>query len=99
MKRVRLSGEARRDLDDIWTYSRDQWGARRAAAYLRDIRAAFTLIAERPAINPVLNGLDEGYRKRLVGSHVIFYRLEAGHIEIDRVMHQSEDATLRFGGD
>lgn len=74
-------------------------GARRAAAYLRDIQTAFGLIVERPNIGLVLEGLDDGYRKRAVGSHVIFYRVLDDRIEIDRVLHQNMDATQRSPGD
>ena len=35
MKAYRLSRKARLDLDDIWDYSRELWGAMRGAAYRR----------------------------------------------------------------
>ncbi len=68
-------------------------GGRRAGAYLRDIRTAFGLIVERPNIGLVLEGLDDADRKRVVGSHVVFYRVMNGRIEIVRVLHQNMDAT------
>ena len=96
MRAYRLSYEARRDLDDIWDYSRGQWGARRAATYLQDLRAAISLIAERPDIGQVLDPPDSIFRKRLVESHVIFYRLEVGLVEIARILHQNMDASSRL---
>ena len=92
----RLSHEARRDLDDIWNYSRDHWGARRAASYLRDLRTAIDLIAERPDTGQALDEPDDAFRKRPVGSHTIFYRLEAGSVEIVRILHQNMDASSRL---
>jgi toxin ParE1/3/4 len=92
----RLSHDARRDLDDIWDYSRDQWGARRATAYLRDLRAVIELIAERPDIGQALDPPDEIFRKRPIGSHVIFYRLQRGVVEIARILHQNMDASSRL---
>ena len=96
MRPYRLAHEARRDLDDIWDYSRGQWGARRTASYLRDLQASIVLIAERPDIGRALDGPDASFRKRPVGSHVIFYRLEGGLVEIVRILHQNMDATSRL---
>ncbi|WP_426032025.1 type II toxin-antitoxin system RelE/ParE family toxin [Caulobacter sp. DWP3-1-3b2] len=98
MKAYRLSHGARRDLGDIWDYSRDHWGARRAASYLHDLRATIGLIAEHPGVGTVLEAPDHAFRKRPVGSHVIFYRLEAGVVEIVRILHQNMDATRRLPG-
>lgn len=92
MKAYRLSYKARRDLDEIWDYSRDLWGARRAGAYLRDIRTAMEMVAERPSTGAVLEDLP-AYRRRPVGSHMILYRLQDGVIMIVRVLHQNMDAT------
>jgi toxin ParE1/3/4 len=92
VKAYRLSYKARRDLDDIWDYSRGLWGARRAASYLRDIRTALEFVAERPSAGALLEDLPD-YRRRPVGSHMILYRLQDGVIMIVRVLHQNMDAT------
>jgi plasmid stabilization system protein ParE len=54
---------------------------------------ALGLIVERPNIGLVLEGLDDAYRKRLIGSHVVFYRVLNNRVEIDRIPHQNMDAT------
>lgn len=92
MKAYRLSYKARRDLDEIWDYSRGVWGARRASAYLRDIRTAIEMAAERPSVGAVLEDLP-AYRRRPVGSHMVLYRVQDGVIMIVRVLHQNMDAT------
>ena len=86
MKAYRLSYKA----DEIWDYSRDQWGARRGVAYLRDIRTAIELVAERPDIGSELED-PTPYRRRLVGSHMILYRLQDNLVMVVRVLHQSMD--------
>ncbi len=91
MKAYRLSHKARRDLDDIWDYSRGLWGTRRGVAYLRDIWTAIELVAERPSIGAVLEDLP-AYRRRPVGSHMILHRLQDGVVMIVRVLHQNMDA-------
>jgi toxin ParE1/3/4 len=96
MKRYRLSFQARGDLDDIWDYSDDRWGSEQAADYLRQIRATIEMIAERPELGPLDHALRAHYRRRAVGSHVIFYRM-GDVIEIVRVLHQNMDARAHLG--
>ena len=97
MKAYRLSLKACRDLDNIWDYSRDLWGASEAppifaTSYLRDIQTAIELVAERPSAGAILEELP-AYRRRPVGSHMILHRLQDGVIMIVRVLHQNMDAT------
>ena len=33
----------------------------------------------------------QGYRKVAVGSHVLFFRMQSGVVEIIRILHQSMD--------
>ena len=54
------------------------------------------MIAERPDVGWTDEAIGEGYRRRAVGSHVIFYRMDEG-VEIVRVLHQSMDAKSRLG--
>lgn len=91
MRPYRLSFQARGDLDDIWDYSNANWGREQAANYLRQIRATIAMIAERPELGRMDDALRAGYRRRSVGSHVIFYRT-GDVIEIVRVLHQNMDA-------
>ncbi|MDZ4318427.1 MAG: type II toxin-antitoxin system RelE/ParE family toxin [Phenylobacterium sp.] len=95
MRPYRLSHQARADLDEIWAYSVGKWGRRKAADYLRHIRLAVELVAERPELGGQHEGIGSEYRKRPVGSHVIFYR--AGEaVEIVRVLHQNMDIRLHL---
>jgi toxin ParE1/3/4 len=95
MKAYRLSSLARLDLIEIWDYSRGRWGDVRAEAYLRSIQSTVEMIAERPDVGWADEAIGEGYRRRAVGSHVIFYRMDEG-VEIVRVLHQSMDAKSRL---
>ncbi|HJV41458.1 type II toxin-antitoxin system RelE/ParE family toxin [Caulobacter sp.] len=96
MKSYRLSVLARLDLIEIWNYSRDQWGERRAEAYLRSIQTTIETVANNPHAGGRDDALRKGYRRRAVQSHVIFYRAERG-VEIVRVLHQSMDAKSHLG--
>jgi len=87
----RLTPRAQRDFDEIWIYSKAKWGPRRALAYLRDIRTTIALVASNPDLSPVDGDLPDGYRRRFMGSHFIFYRRRGSFIEIVRVLHQNMD--------
>ena len=95
MSAYRLSVRARADLDDIWTYSVAKWGRRKASDYLRDIRAAIELVADRPELGGRHKRVGGEYRKRAVGSHLIFYRADPS-VEIVRVLHQNMDIRLHL---
>jgi toxin ParE1/3/4 len=87
----RLSPRAKRDLDEIWDYTEANWGFTQAEAYLRQIERSVLAIAADPRLGRSCDEIREGYRKYLTGSHVIFYRIVARHIEIVRILHQSRD--------
>lgn len=91
MSGYRLSFQARRDIDDIRAYSKQQWGARRAAAYLRDIKSALDLIGRHPEAGRRDERLLSIYRRRSVGSHVVFYRSRDKMALIVRILHQQMD--------
>ncbi|MBO9559435.1 MAG: type II toxin-antitoxin system RelE/ParE family toxin [Caulobacter sp.] len=92
MKRYGLSPGAQRDMADIWLYSAQNWGVDRADAYIRALTDAMTLLVEDPSLGVSCENIRTGYRKRLSGSHAIFYRQGRDAIVIMRVLHQNMDA-------
>ncbi len=92
MKRYRLSPGAQRDMADIWLYSAQNWGVDRADDYIRALTDAMVLLVEDPSLGVSCENVRPGYRKRLSGSHAIFYRQERAAIVVIRVLHQNMDA-------
>lgn len=92
MKGYRLTPGARRDLADIWLYSAQNWGEDRADDYIRALTEAMILVVEDPSLGVSCENIRPGYRKRLSGSHAIFYRHTRGVIVVIRVLHQNMDA-------
>lgn len=86
-----LSPLARSDLEDIWTFSRTQWGADQAEAYLRDIQRAMETAAANPKRGRPCNDIRPGYLKLSVGSPMLFYRRTGGDIDVVRILHQRMD--------
>ena len=91
MRRFVLSPRARRDLDGIWTYTANKWGADQAERYLRRIAEAVELIAETPTLGRNCDHVREGYLKYPVGSHVLFYRAIDDSVDVVRILHQRMD--------
>jgi toxin ParE1/3/4 len=91
MKRIVLSPLAQKDLRSIWLYSAENWGRIQANRYVGAIGRDIAKIAERPEAGSPQNDLRQGYAKRLTGSHIIFYRIVEGDVDVVRVLHQSMD--------
>lgn len=86
-----LSPAAQADVEDIWEYTAQRWGAGQAETYIAALRdACHDLATGRRVSHPV--DVREGYRKLRVGSHVLFFKsTAAGQIVIVRILHQRMD--------
>jgi toxin ParE1/3/4 len=61
MSRFVLSPRAQSDLDEIWDYTAQRWGARQAERYVRLIGAVIQALAEEPGRGkPCLRRPDPG---------------------------------------
>jgi toxin ParE1/3/4 len=92
-----LSPRAKADLDDIWDYTERNWGAEQAKAYIRLIGAAIQTLATSPARGKACDHIREGYRKYPAGSHVVFFRLTDGVIDVVRILHRRMDFDRHLG--
>jgi len=92
MMRLRLSDPARADLDGIWEYTARRWSVDQAEAYLRAINQALALLRDNPRLGRNAGGVKPGYFKFPALSHVIYYRLPSGTLDVIRVLHKSMDA-------
>ena len=93
---VRYSRRAKADIRDIWDYTVDNWGLGQALVYLGLIDAAVDSIDGDPKLGRPLSGLRRSYRKYLVGSHAVFYRLKGRSVFIVRILHQRMDPERHF---
>jgi toxin ParE1/3/4 len=72
MSRYVLSRRARRDLQDIWLYTARRWTVARADGYLADIVDVLVELAAGLQHSLPAEESHRGYRRSLVGSHVVF---------------------------
>ena len=86
-----LSPRAQADLDEIWNYTKRNWGMDQAETYIRLIGAAIQTAASSPKRGKTCDHIREGYRKYPAGSHMIFFRVIKGGINVVRILHRRMD--------
>ena len=85
MAEYRLFPAAERDLEGIWKYTRREWGLERAERHIDLLTTAFRVLAESPKSAPTCDHVRQGYRRRNVERHMIYFRLTDYGIAITRV--------------
>lgn len=90
MSRVTYSPAAAADLDSIWDYTSEEWGADQADRYTDDIRDTCISLALGEKRGRAVD-VREGYLKHAVGKHFVFFRSTDAGIAVVRILHQSMD--------
>ena len=90
-RRFVLKPRAQADLDEIWDYTVERWGIEQAETYTRQLAKHIQAIADNPALGHECDEVQAGYRQYPSGSHVLFYRLTDGGIEVVRILHERMD--------
>ena len=92
--RFLLRPAAQADLSAIWDYSAQRWGTTQADDYVRAIGRACQDLADGTRHRQIADDIREGYLKMLVGSHLLFFRVnEDGFIDVIRILHERMDPT------
>lgn len=100
MSHLLYSPAATADLDSIWAYTLERWGATQAARYVRDLDMACRELAADARPSRAIDDIRPGYRKANVGSHMVFFtRNDAGVTLIVRILHQRMDVESRLPSD
>lgn len=96
--RIRVSPQARADLDQIWFYfAREAGNENLATAVITAITAKFALLAKFPYIGRSLESATRpGIRSFPVENHLIFYSVRQTERRILRIIHVSRDAWAVF---
>ena len=96
-----LSPLAQADLSDIWDYSYNLWGADQADAYVLAIHEAceglVTAIANGRIAGQSAEHIRTGYRKQIVGSHLVFFTCKLmGAVDVVRILNQRMDVVAHL---
>jgi toxin ParE1/3/4 len=95
--RIRLSPQARADLDDVWFYFARESGSEERATRIGAITDKFALFARFPFIGKSFESAKRpNIRSFPVGNYVIFYSTRSDEIRILRIIHASRDAWAVF---
>ncbi len=96
MAKYRLTNQALKDLNDIWSYTYMRWSVDQADKYYNLIINEFESIVANPLSGKSIDHIKEGYRSSQVKSHLVFYRIMDNTIEIVRILHQRMDIADRM---
>jgi toxin ParE1/3/4 len=91
MMAYRLSPAAQSDVADIWDYTAEKWGTEQAEAYVRRIHRAVQAVAADHWLGRSCDEIRPGYWKYMVGSHLLFYRIDQNGIDVVRILHSQMD--------
>jgi toxin ParE1/3/4 len=94
---VRITPRAANDLRDIARYTFRIWGRKQRDAYLRAIDGRFAWLAQSPELGKPRPDIKDGYRSYPEGSHIIYYLVREGGIDIVGVLHRRMDTLGSLG--
>jgi len=91
-----LRQQAEADLESIWLYSYQEWGAEQADQYLRSLLSRFSWLSENPRLGKQRTDIKPGYYCFPEGMHLIFYKITRNGIDIIGIPHQNMDTERYF---
>lgn len=96
--RIRLSPQARADLDELWLHvARERGSEKQATRVVAAMTDKFALFARFPFIGRSFDSTKRpNIRSFPVNNYVIFYSIHPGEIRILRIIHASRDAWAVF---
>jgi toxin ParE1/3/4 len=90
MRGLDFTPRARRDIEEIWEYSADQFGLDRADLYLRDIQRAAMTVAERVEASPATRFVP-AIASSPSARTILFFKASATRVVIVRILHRRMD--------
>lgn len=92
----RITPRAAADIASIGRYTQRKWGKKQRDRYLRALDARFSWLAENPGMGRHRTDIKDGYYSFLQGSHVVFYLVRDGGIDVIGIPHQHMDIANYF---
>lgn len=86
-----LRQQAVADLESIWLYSYQEWGAEQADQYLRSFLSRFTWLSENPQLGKQRTDINPDYYCFPEGMHLVFYKITQNGIDIIGIPYQNKD--------
>ncbi len=86
-----ISKKAISDLEEIWLYTAEKWSIAQADRYYNLIFDEIQFICKNMNAGKSMEHVRKGYRASKVKSHLIFYRIQNGVVEVVRILHERMD--------
>lgn len=87
MAQYQLSPDAAEDIERLFLFGIDRFGASQATKYLDGLETRLEHIASSPATYPDVAHIRAGYRRSVYGVHSIYFReLDNHSVEITRII-------------
>ena len=96
---VIISPRAKQDLKDIYAYTLQSWGDKKADSYLSNIKDSFLQLLDNPKIGRERLDVQSDLRSINVEKHVIFYKINDSAIHVLGVLHCRMDVMNYFLSD
>lgn len=87
----RISGPARKDLEEIWTYTASTWSIEQADHYVDILTTRMVWLSNNPDLWLVRDEIRPGIFSYNESRHVIFFNATPGLLSIIRVLHDRMD--------
>jgi toxin ParE1/3/4 len=90
MLKWRLSEEARKDMSEIRSFTKQEWGLAQSDRYIKTIKEKLELLAKNPRAGIDRSAdLGEEIRSVFIGSHTIYYSFDANTLTVRAILHQA----------
>ena len=89
--KLRLSPNARADLEDIWVYTKAVWSVAQAEKYTDALTATFGTLCDMPEIAREHRQFDPPVRAYPSGKHLVVYNVEGEELVVLRVLGQRQN--------
>ena len=90
MTKYRFTNEAVKDLEEIWSFTKQKWSIEQADRYYNLIIDEIEFVSSNPLPGRSIDHIKEGYSSTKVKSHMVFDKQHEDHtILIVRILHQS----------
>jgi toxin ParE1/3/4 len=97
MAKYRFTIKAVKDLEEIWSYTKQKWSLEQADRYYNLLIDEIEFVSSNPLLGRSIDYIKEGYRSTKVKSHLVFYKQhEDDTILIVRILHESMDCEKRM---
>jgi toxin ParE1/3/4 len=87
-KELVFSDPAIGDIDEIYDYTEDNWGAAKAEDYVVELRACCVALADQTRHGRPLRSKKQGYLALTFRSHFIIYTESRDELVIARILHR-----------